>query len=451
MTAPHAIATPLLSTLLGAEFLERHDLPGFNAAFPGDARHAGGLSFSTWFQEKDLRHVAAVTNGDPIPRPLALHVHFPSHADLGTVPESHGRSAAYLTRLYREIAMLAALFDRDRQVEQVHFSGWTLGLLKPEQVVEVMDVLSRHFSLFAAPRTARSIQIDPCTASKHDIAQMVEAGFDRAMLTVFNRCDTNNPGSRDVARLPELVHECRAHGFSRVQADLLLDLPMAESTCALEAVLQARPDRLRIGGDEASPLDAATRAERLRHTLDRLQQEGYVHLGLYCFALPGDELFHACQRGALHCDPLGFSARAECDIVGAGLGAISHLGASISQSLPRLSAWEDAIDRGRLPVWRGIRLNEEQLLSADVVQQLICRGELDFDEVSHAHGVDFRERFTEALRRLEPFVAERLVELLPNRLRVTARGRFVLSELAACFDDARAASAGLPPRSQHAS
>lgn len=453
MTATDAIATPLLSALVGAEFLQRHDLPGFNRAFPGHACHPGELPFSTWFQEKDLRQIAAITNGDPIPRPLALHVHFPSHADLGATSEPQARSAAYLTRIYREIAMLAALFDRDRQVEQVHFAGWTLGFLKPEQVVEVMDVLSRHFSLFAAPRTARSIRIDPCSTSVQDIAQLAEAGFDRAILAACKRCDEGCKGRWNIAHLPELVSTCRAHGFSQVQVDLLLDLAWrdeAELARALGALLQARPDRLRIGGDEASPLDLATRAERLRRTLDTLQQAGYSHLGMYCFALPGDELFQARQRGALHLDLLGYSARAECDIVGVGLGAVSQLGASISHSLPKLSAWEDAIDRGRLPVWRGIRLDEELLLCADVVQQLICRGELELGEINRTHGVDFRERFAEALRRLEPLVAERLVELSPERMRVTMRGRFALPTLASCFDGASTACAGFPPRSLHA-
>lgn len=453
MTATQAIATPSLSALVGAEFLQRHDLPRLGRACPGHACHPADLPLSTWFQEKDLRQIAAVTNGDPIPRPLALHVHFPSRADLGAAPEPRTRSAAYLTRLYREIAMLAALFDRDRQVEQVHFAGWTLGFLKPEQVVEAMDVLSRHFSLSPAPRTARSIQLDPCSTSAHDIAQIAEAGFDRAILTAWSQCGEDGRTEWAIDRLPALVRACREHGVPQVQVDLIHDLPgrsEAELAPMLDALLLARPDRLRIGGADASTLDAALRAERLRCTLDRLQQAGYSHLGMYCFALPGDELFQARQRGALHCDPLGYTARAESDVVGVGLGAVSQLGASISHSLCEMPAWEGAIDRGRLPVWRGIRLDEERQLCADVVQQLVCRGEVDFGEIARAHAVDFRERFAEALRLLEPSAAERLVELSPDRLRVTMRGRLALPTLAACFDSASMASAGLPPRSLHA-
>lgn len=457
MTATHAIATPSLSALVGAEFLQRHDLPclghsGSGRSHQGHALHPANLPFSTWFQEKDLRQIAAVTNGDPIPRPLALHLHFPSRADLGAMPEPRTRSAAYLTRLYREIALLAVLFDRDRQVEQVHLAGWTLGFLQPEQVVEAMDVLSRHFSLSPAPRTARSIRIDPDAATAQHIAQIADAGFDRAILAGWSQYGGSGQGEWAIDRLPMLVQACRGHGLSQVQVDLRLDLPgrsAAELAQALDALLQVRPDRLRIGADEASTLDAATRMERLRCMLDRLQQAGYSHLGMYCFALPGDELFQARQRGTLHCDPLGYSARAECDVVGVGLGAVSQLGASISQSLHELPEWENAIDRGRLPVWRGIRLDEERLLCADVVQHLVCRGEVDFGEINRTHGVEFRERFAEALRRLEPLAAERLVELSPDRLRVTMRGRLALPTLAACFDTASAACAGFPPRSLH--
>lgn len=453
MTASHSIAVPSLSALLGSEFLQRHDLPGFDPAPPAHACYPARLPFSTWFQEKDLRQIAAVTNGDPIPRPLALHLHFPACADLGCTPEPRTRSAAYLTRLYREIAMVAALFDRDRQVEHVHFAGWTLGFLRPEQVVEAMDVLSRHFSLSPAPRTARSIQLGPCSVSVQNITQIAEAGFERAMLATWTRRGAEDRAEWAIERLPELVRACRQCGIAQVQVDILLDLPgpgEAELAQALDALLQARPDRLRIGAQAHSTLDAETRLERLRCVLDRLQQAGYSHLGMYCFALPGDELFQARQRGALHCDPLGYSARAESDVVGVGLGAVSHIGASISHGLCELPAWEKAIDRGRLPIWRGVRLDEDRQLCADVVQQLLCRGEVDFQEIAHACGVDFRERFAQALRRLEPLAAERLVELSPGRLRVTMRGRLALPALAACFDSASTASTGLPPRSLHA-
>ncbi|MCX7563725.1 coproporphyrinogen III oxidase [Xanthomonadaceae bacterium XH05] len=409
------------------------------------------MPFSTRFQEKDLRLVAATSNGDPIPRPLSLHVRFPRRAELPGPPAPRARSAAYLTRLYREIALVAALFDRDRQVEQVYFLGSTLGFLDPPQVVEVMDVLGRHFSFSQGGRTARGIQLDPASDIDDDIAQLPEAGFDRAMLI----CEDRARIGAAIARLPALVHSCRRFGLKQVQVDLCCDLPErseAELAQALEAILLARPDRVRIVG--CSRLEPGVNEdaciERLRCALDRLQQAGYSHLGMYCFVLPGDELLRARRCGELHCDPMGYTAHAESDVVGVGLGAVSHIGASISHGLRDLSGWEESIDRGRLPIRGGIQLDEDRQLCAEVVQQLLCRGGIDFREISRAHGVDFRKRFAEALERLEPLATRRLVELTPERIHVTMRGRLALPALVACFDGKPAVAAGLRQLSVYA-
>jgi coproporphyrinogen III oxidase-like Fe-S oxidoreductase len=41
------------------------------------------------------------------------------------------------------------------------------------------------------------------------------------------------------------------------------------------------------------------------------------------------------------------------DLIGFGIGAISHVGDIFTQNFSELEAWEDAIAADRLPVWRG--------------------------------------------------------------------------------------------------
>jgi oxygen-independent coproporphyrinogen III oxidase len=51
-------------------------------------------------------------------------------------PATRRRAEGYLARLYREIDLVAPLFDRDREVIQLHFGGGTPNFLTPAQLRE---------------------------------------------------------------------------------------------------------------------------------------------------------------------------------------------------------------------------------------------------------------------------------------------------------------------------
>ena len=57
-----------------------------------------------------------------------------------------------------------------------------------------------------------------------------------------------------------------------------------------------------------------------------------------------------------------------------GVSAISHIGATDSQNARDLPQWQASISDGRLPVSRGLRMSDEDLLRADVIQELMCQG-----------------------------------------------------------------------------
>ena len=50
------------------------------------------------------------------------------------ITRDKARGEAYLARLYREIDLTAQLFDRDREVMQLHLGGGTPNFFTPEQI-----------------------------------------------------------------------------------------------------------------------------------------------------------------------------------------------------------------------------------------------------------------------------------------------------------------------------
>ena len=457
-----------LSSLFDPELLRRYDTPG-----PRYTSYPTAPQFSPGFQEADLREMAAITNGDPIPRPLSLYLHIPFCTSPcfycgcnRIITRDTARGAAYLTRLYREVAMTSALFDRDRDVEQVHFGGGTPNFLSPAQIAEVMDVLRRQFSFAPAPRLDCSIELDPRFITPDEVGELAAAGFNRASLGVQ---DFDPDVQRAVNRIQSveqtlaIIEACRTHGLQSVNVDLIYGLPkqsLEGFSRTLDITLEARPDRLAIysyahlpsmfrpqqrinAEDLPSP---EVKLGLLQCAIDKLGDAGYVYIGMDHFALPGDSLALAQQRGDLHRNFMGYTTHAESDLLGLGVSAISHIGPSFSQNPRDLGSWEQAIDQGHLPVWRGMRLEEDDVIRADVIQQLMCHGALDYRDLGRRHVIDFTAYFADALARLRPLADDGLVELAAEGLRATSHGRLLLRIIAMCFDRYLPTAAASTPR-----
>ena len=71
------------------------------------------------------------------------------------------------------------------------------------------------------------------------------------------------------------------------------------------------------------------------------------------FALPDDDLARAQEDGTLQRNFMGYTTHADCDLVGLGMSAISHIGDSFTQNPRDLASWQTPSIRAALPVWRG--------------------------------------------------------------------------------------------------
>ena len=169
-----------------ADLLRRYDRPG-----PRYTSYPTAPQFSASFGEAELREAAQTSNGDPIPRRLSLYVHVPFCLSPcfycgcnRIITRDLSRADTYLARLYREIDLTAALFDRDREVIQLHFGGGTPNFFSPVQLREVVDTLRRQFHFSDSPERDISIELDPRSMSPDDVVELAAIGFNRASLGV---------------------------------------------------------------------------------------------------------------------------------------------------------------------------------------------------------------------------------------------------------------------------
>ena len=439
-----------------AALLRRYDRPG-----PRYTSYPTAPQFSKDFGQDALRTAVAASNGDPIPRRLSLYVHVPFCMSPcfycgcnRIITRDLARGETYLVRLYREIALMAELFDRDREVIQLHLGGGTPNFLSPAQLADLVDTLRSHFRFSDSPARDLSIELDPRYTNARDVLALGRIGFNRASFGVQDFDPAVQEAVNRIQSVEEtraVVDACREGGFRSVNIDLIYGLPKQSTqgfARTLDTVLEMRPDRLAVYSyahlpelfkaqkqiEEADLPDAATKLGLLQLAIEKLTAAGYVYIGMDHFALPDDDLARAQERGSLHRNFMGYTTHADSDLVGLGVSAISHIGDSFSQNPRDLPSWQIALDEGRLPVFRGMSLEEDDVLRADLIQQLMCQGEIPVAALERRHAIDFGEYFADAIARLQPMVEDGLVRIEPDRITATTQGRLLLRNIAMCFD-----------------
>ena len=439
-----------------ADLLRRYDRPG-----PRYTSYPTAPQFSAGFGVDALHRAIQDSNGDPIPRRLSIYVHVPFCLSPcfycgcnRIITRDKTRAEAYLSHLCREIEIIAPLFDRDRDVIQLHFGGGTPNFLTPTQLRGTVDLLKRHFKFSAAADRDISIELDPRTVSPQDIGELALAGFNRASLGVQDFDPAVQEAVNRIQGIEQtraVVDACRTHGFHSVKIDLIYGLPKQSPTGfarTLDTVIAMRPDRLAVysyahlpemfkaqGQLDADALpDAETKLALLQMAIETLTAAGYVYIGMDHFALPDDELAQAQQRGGLHRNFMGYTTHADSDLIGLGVSSISHIGGSYSQNPRDLPSWQSALDAGRLPVLRGMVLSEDDQLRADLIQQLMCQGEIPISALERRYGIHFHDYFADALEQLRPLQADGLVIVGAKRIEATACGRLLMRNIAMCFD-----------------
>jgi len=417
------------------------------------------LQFNDELTEADYKAKAKQSNDSDVP--LSLYVHIPFCHSLcyycgcnKIVTRNEQRVSRYMDMLYREIDMQSELFDRKRKVEQLHFGGGTPTYLDKEQLGALMDHLRRSFTFDESEEHEFSIEVDPRTVDAERIRELRALGFNRLSLGIQ---DFHEPVQKAVnraqspAEVQALVDSAREAGFGSISFDLIYGLPLQTVETfdkTLDVVIGMKPDRLavynyahlpeRFKGQRMINADEIpspeTKLDLLHHTIDKLCDAGYIYIGMDHFALPDDELVLARENGTLQRNFQGYSTHRQCDLIALGVSGIGGIGNMFAQNAVSTIEYEEIIERGELPIKKGLLVDDDDLLRAAVIQDLMCYDNLSYDDFSARHNVDFREYFEKEIEKLDVLENDGLIELTDSGITITPQGRLLLRNIAMTFD-----------------
>ncbi len=164
----------------------------------------------------------------------------------------------------------------------------------------------------------------------------------------------------------------------------------------------------------------------LNRTIEKLCNASYTYIGMDHFALPDDELVKAQRNGTLQRNFQGYSTHRDCDLIGLGVSAIGNIDNTFSQNASTTAKYQLMLETGKIPIRRGIEVDHDDQIRAEVIQQLMCYGRVDYSYFQQHLDTDFPSYLNSELTRLAPLQRDGLVELYPNRIQITSTGRMLL-------------------------
>jgi oxygen-independent coproporphyrinogen-3 oxidase len=356
---------------------------------------------------------------------------------------------AYVSALVDEFDAVARLAGAGRDLLQLHLGAGTANELGESQLARLLVGLQRHWRLPADAEV--SAECDPRQVGEFQLR--VLRGLGVRHLT-FGVLELDETVQRTIGRvhsaalISDVCDLARAAGIDSINLELMVGLPHQTPSgwqATLQKVMAMAPDRITVLRYRHRPALVPAQRALSRQDLpsadevhglageaaSTLCEAGYRWIGAELFVLEGDELSMALDESRLRRNLIGYTATAAAPQLGFGAGAVSDIDGSLFWNAPGLPAWHAALQHGELAVVLAQPDDGPAALRRAAVEQLLCRQELSAAQAAGG--------LKPAYSRLAQHAAAGLVQVLDDRIVVTALGRQRLAALCSEFGAVAAA------------
>ena len=439
-----------------AELLEKYNVP-----VPRYTSYPPANYFDDSFAAPDYRRVVEQSN-TVSPSHISFYVHIPyckrlcHYCGCNAYPmEKEKDIIAYINAVHKEIDMTVALLNKTRQIAQIHYGGGTPTIIPAHYLKELNEHLLSSFSCIDSPEIA--IECHPGYADMKYWELLVNAGFNRfslgiqdfdeRVLRVINRAAPLLP-------ISEVLKTLRQNG-AKVNMDFIYGLPVQTPESFASTISEAvalSPDRLvafsyahvpwvnkrQMILEKAGLPTSTAKSKMFELATEILNANGYKSIGLDHFVKEDDELYKALQDGQLHRNFQGYCTRRTTGQVYAfGVTGISQLSNAYSQNSKNIAEYIELLAGGQFPVIKGYSLNEEEQITKEVIETLMCNYSLKWDSITKTTNKSIQqihEATGYSEEKLRAFEADGLICFDDKGITMTDEGRLFVRNIAAAFD-----------------
>ena len=442
--------------IFNKDLIRRYDTFG-----PRYTSYPTAVQFTTDYNEEDYKDWVKYSNEDPIPAPLSLYLHIPFCDTIcyycgcsKVITKDKSKAAPYIKLLKQEIKLQGELFANDREVTQIHWGGGTPTFLSDNEIYEIIECIRENFNVAVGNQVEFGIEVDPRTVDSQRLEKLSNMGFNRISFGVQDFDAAVQESVNRVQSTEEIkqhINDARRFDYKSINIDLMYGLPkqsVESFSKTLDTTIALNPDRLavynyahlpemfkpqrRINEDELP--SAEEKLNILQLCIDKLHDAGYVYIGMDHFAKKSDDLVKAQLEGSLHRNFQGYSTNADCDMIAMGITAISRVGDNYSQNVRTIEEYEKSLNEKKIPIFRGIELEADDVLRREIINQLMCNNYLNIEKLETRWGIVFDNYFKSSMENLQQMAEDGLLEISKTKLTITATGRLLARSICMQFD-----------------
>ena len=236
-------------------------------------------------------------------------------------------------------------------------------------------------------------------------------------------------------------------GYESISHDIIFGLPhqtLQSIQATIEKTVKLKPDRIAYysyahvpwikgvgqrGFDENDLPKDAYKRELYELGKKLFFEAGYEEIGMDHFALPTDKLSIAMKDKKLHRNFMGYTAGKTKLMIGLGMSSISDSWYAFAQNEKRVEDYINRVNEGKLPVFRGHLLTDEDLIVRQHILNLMCNLETSWeDEAMQLPQIET------ILQRLDEMKADKLIEIYEHKLIIKESARMFVRNVCMAFD-----------------
>lgn len=382
---------------------------------------------------------------------ISLYIHLPFCESLCTfcachkhITKRHEMEHPYIETVLKEWNLYVELMDEKPVIKEIHLGGGTPTFFSPENLERLMRGILSKSSIHEDYEF--SFEGHPSNTSEKHLQTLFHLGFRRVS---FGVQDYNEQVQKAIHRIQpfeevkKVTELAREIGYTSISHDLVFGLPFQTKDFMVDTIQKTKslqPDRIsfysyahvpwikgvgqRGFNEDNLPKDSEKR-ELYEVGKELLSELGYIEIGMDHFSLPSDELYKSSQSGKLHRNFMGYTAQKTSLMIGLGMSSISDSWNAFAQNVKTVKEYQELVNLGEIPVFRGHILSEEDVIIRKHILNLMCQFETRWND---------SENLFLNTSILEGMQADNLIELSQNQIKILEDGKPFVRNVCMAFD-----------------
>ena len=181
--------------------------------------------------------------------------------------------------------------------------------------------------------------------------------------------------------------------------------------------------------------DFLERKEILNIIHKKFKNSGYLRTGFECYSLPDSPMTKAFEDGEAHYGASGHQPGGRVNFIAVGSSSMSNMGNDYYlQNFYDLNSYKKSIDKNQLPIFRGMKLSDDDKIRQHATQQLRSYFRLNYQNFKEQFNIEFKKYFEKEMKFLNEMIKDGLVLTNEKEIIVTDIGQDFVQNIMNIFD-----------------